>query len=151
MSQWFFEVRDTVTAFLPEHQWLGKKVKVEKIGNGRLWGRVEDDDFSSLVNESRGLTLLGRPGLRFGVGDDIIVIKKKPNTNLKVGAIGKVIVVNPEPEAILPYFAEFDGSRCFLSPMFSGLFWSRPWFPDDYKTIHYNRVWIGERMVEEYS
>lgn len=150
MNQWFFRVEDTITAFLPEHQWFGKKVKVEKIGNG-VWGRVEDGDFSSLVGEPCGLTLLSRPGLRFGVGDDIIVIQKKPNTNLKLGMIGKVIVVNPEPEAILPYLAEFDGSSGFLSPLFpQGLFWSRPWFPEGYKVVCYNRVWVGERMVEEY-
>lgn len=150
MSQWFFQVRDAVTAFLPEHQWFDKEVKVEKIGNGGLWGRIEGGNFSSLVSEPRGLTLLSRWGLRFEVGDDIIVIQKTPNTNLKIGAIGKVIVVNPEPQALIPYFAEFDDSSFLFSTVPQGLFWSRPWFPEGYKVVCRNRVWVGERMVEEY-
>lgn len=152
-EKWHFLPYDIITAFFPGHKWYGKRVTVNLIRDGRLWGTVIGRDFSNEVDSPKGLTLVRRPGLNFCSRDEIIVQNPKQLgigsglSGLKVGSRGRIIVINPEKGADLPFLAEFDGLE---SGHDGSLLWSGSWFPREYKECCRNRLWINGNGVERY-
>jgi len=148
---WLFQAGDTVTAFLPNHPWYRKKIKVKtiEVGSGKLWGTFEGGECLIGVTDIQGLTLLRRPELIFEVWDKIIVLNgKRLNNSLKVGQTGRIIVINPDPRMLYPYLAEFDDFDFGHEGLQN---WGCPWFPNEYKDSCHNRLWMsGNSGIEKY-
>jgi len=142
-KEWFFWAGDTITSFMPGHGWFDQKVKVEAMTEEKLWGRVPGNSFLSAVDDPLGLALLERKNYAFKVGDELIVQDGRVLKNgLRVGGRGRVIVINPLEGIIFPFLAEFDNFEMGQDGL---LCWSYPWFPQQFKTICINRLWLSGR------
>ena len=102
-QRWLFRVGDIVSSSKPDGFWRNRRVRIEgfDLAQERIWGTIRGQHSATYCDEREGLVLINRPGMRFKVGEQVIVPEKD-------GAKAKVIVINPGSDHLV---VEFESQR----------------------------------------
>lgn len=142
-----FMADDIITDESANGCWRNKRIIVEGFSkdplHSTLWGTVESEKFSMCTTISNGLILLERPGLKFKVGDDVVVI----SDHAAEGEKGKIIVLNPYKyhENYPQFLVELEN---FIRGRTASVYWEEPWYPIQHRTYSESRCWLTENDLE---